>query len=262
MCWQVTIAGLMQKFQYDLRCPAWTQPLQCDRQRLQNTTKLRAPASEIAAPKPNLDAKAQKKDFEAVFKSDFKRKITSTKSKPEPCCTHSNTQPFQYSHSKIKKCISCETSLKKWKCKMWKRSFRARPPSKSKSARCENEAFVRDLPEKSESSRCENKAFVRDLLQKANVEDVKTKLSCETSFKDWKCKMWKKSFRARPPSKNESGRCENKAFVRDFFQILKVQDAKTKLSCGTSFKFGKFKWWKWSLNCQLQCGADLRIIPV
>ena len=161
---------------------------------------------------------------------------------------------------------------------MWKRSFRARPPSKSKSARCENEAFVRDTFKKW-SWRCENQAFVRDLLQKVKVQDVKTKLSCETSFKKWAWKMWKRSFRARPPSKienarcdrrvrarppskNESGRCENKAFVRDFFQILKVEDAKTKLSCGASFKLGKFKWWKRSLNCQFHCGADPKMIPV
>ena len=36
-------------------------------------------ASEIAAPKPDLDAKAQKDDFEALFKRNFKRKITSAK---------------------------------------------------------------------------------------------------------------------------------------------------------------------------------------
>ena len=35
---------------------------------LQNTIELRATASEIAAPKPNLDAKSEKKDFEALFK--------------------------------------------------------------------------------------------------------------------------------------------------------------------------------------------------
>ena len=96
---------------------------------------------------------------------------------------------------------------------MWKRSFCARRPSKSE------------------------------------VEDVKTKLSCEMSLKTWKWKMWKWSFGARLPSKmrwkmwtwsfraghpsksevedvttklwseislkrwGESGRCENKALI-------------------------------------------------
>ena len=89
----------------------------------------------------------------------------------------------------------CETSLKKWKWKMWNRSFRERLPSKSESGRCETEAFVRDFP------------------QKVKVEDVKAKLSCETSLRKWKWKMWNRSFRGRLPSKSESGRCENEAFV-------------------------------------------------
>ena len=64
--------------------------------------------------------------------------------------------------------------------------------------------------------RCLSKThFVRDFPEKLKAEDVKTKLSCETSFKIWKWKMWKRSFRARLPSKSESGRCGNEAFVRD-----------------------------------------------
>ena len=81
----------------------------------------------------------------------------------------------------VKAKLSCETSL------------RARPPSKSESGRCENEAFMRDFPHnlKAEDVKCESEAFVRDLPQNLTVEDVKTKLSCETS------------------SNFESGRCEN-----------------------------------------------------
>ena len=54
--------------------------------------------SEIAAPKPDLDAKAEKDDFEALFKSIFERKIASAqveksadKSLSQPGCSHSNT---------------------------------------------------------------------------------------------------------------------------------------------------------------------------
>ena len=54
---------------------------------------------------------------------------------------------------------------------MRKRSFRVRRPSKRESGRCENEAFVRDVP------------------QKVKVEDVKTKLSCETKVEDVKTKL-------------------------------------------------------------------------
>ena len=46
---------------------------------LQNTLELPATVSEIAAPKPDVDAKAEKDDFEALFKRNFKRKITSVK---------------------------------------------------------------------------------------------------------------------------------------------------------------------------------------
>ena len=38
---------------------------------LLNALELRATVSEIAAPKPDLDAKAEKDDFEAIFKNDF-----------------------------------------------------------------------------------------------------------------------------------------------------------------------------------------------
>ena len=46
---------------------------------LQNTIELRTTASEIVAPKPDLDARAKKKDFETLFKRIFKKKITSAK---------------------------------------------------------------------------------------------------------------------------------------------------------------------------------------
>ena len=85
-------------------------------------------------------------------------------------------------------------SFKNWKLKMWNRSFRARLPRKSESGRCESEAFVRDFPQ---NLKVADEAFVRDFRQNLTVEDVKTKLSCETSLKNWKRKMWKRSFRAR-----------------------------------------------------------------
>ena len=67
---------------------------------LQNTIELRAMASEIAAPKPNKSRrqKRQKDDFEALFKKNFKRKITSAKI--EKICWHITIaawmQPLQY----------------------------------------------------------------------------------------------------------------------------------------------------------------------
>ena len=97
-----------------------------------------------------------------------------------------------------------------------------------------------ETPSKSESGRCENEAFVRGVPHKVKVEDVKTKLSCKTSFKICKWNMWERSFRARLPSKRESWRCENEAFVRDFPQKVKVEDVEAKLSCRLLFKIDSF----------------------
>ena len=87
----------MQPLHYDLRCPAAKDnsiahaavaPSNLDAAitmrsadtELQNTLELRAAALEIAAPKPDLDAKGKKNhDFEALFKKSFKRKIISAK---------------------------------------------------------------------------------------------------------------------------------------------------------------------------------------
>ena len=135
-------------------------------------------------------------------------------------------------------------SIQKWKVKMWKQSFRGRLPSTSESGRCQNKAFVQDFP------------------QHLRVEDVKTKLSCETSLKIWKWKMWKRSFRVRLPSTSESGRCENKALLRDFPQNLKVEDVKTKLSCETSPKKVKLEDVKTELSCETCDSGDIVIVVI
>ena len=115
ICWQITVAAFMQPLQYDLRSPvakdnsiahAAAAPSNLDaaitmrsaKTELQNTIELRATGSEIAAPKPDLDAKAKKNDFEALFKRIFKRKIISAKM--EKICWQITVaafmQPLQY----------------------------------------------------------------------------------------------------------------------------------------------------------------------
>ena len=67
----------MQPLQYDLRDPAAK-----DNSITHAATarsNLGATASEIVAPKPDLDAKRKKDDFEALFKRIFRRKIISAK---------------------------------------------------------------------------------------------------------------------------------------------------------------------------------------
>ena len=92
--WQITVAAFMQPLQYDLRDPAAKGnsitnatrarsnldaaiTMQSAETESQKTIELRATASEIVAPKPDLDARAKKNDFEALFKKIFRRKITS-----------------------------------------------------------------------------------------------------------------------------------------------------------------------------------------
>jgi len=52
---------------------------------LQNTKELRTTATQIAAPKPDLDGQAEKDDFDTLFKRNFKKKIISAKIKKK-CC--------------------------------------------------------------------------------------------------------------------------------------------------------------------------------
>ena len=152
----------------------------------------------------------------------------------------------------------------KGKWKIWKRSFRARLPSKNQTLTCEHQAWTgsstaRPIRAWSAPSRTCSATFARQtpiylpryilscktqhsvhplslknafyvrLPRNLPVDDVKTKLSCETSLRNWKLKMRKQSF------------C-------DFAQKVKVEDMKTKLSCETSFQNSNFNLRKSSLN--------------
>ena len=65
---------------------------------LQNTIELRATGSEIAGPKPDLDARAKKRRFEHFLKGFLEGKSlapkwrkSADKSLSQPSCSHSNT---------------------------------------------------------------------------------------------------------------------------------------------------------------------------
>ena len=77
---------------------------------------------------------------------------------------------------------------------------------------------------------------MRDFPQKVKVEDVETKLLCETSFKEYKSGRCENEAFVGDPSKSKSGRYENEAVVGDFPQKMKVEDVRTKLSWETSLK--------------------------
>ena len=84
ICWQITFAALMQPLQYDLRSSAAKDnsiahaaaaPSNLDAATtmrsadtdLQNAIELHATVSEIAPPKPDLDATAEKRRFWSTF---------------------------------------------------------------------------------------------------------------------------------------------------------------------------------------------------
>ena len=108
----------MQPLHYDWRCPAAKDnsiahaaaapsnlyaaiTMRFAETELHSTIELRATASETAAPKPDLDAKEKKDDFEfrsAFWKGILKGKSpvpnlrkSADKSLSEPWCGHSNT---------------------------------------------------------------------------------------------------------------------------------------------------------------------------
>ena len=116
ICWQITVAAFIQPLQYDLRSPAAKDnsithaavarsnldaaiTMRSAETELQNTIELRATGSEIAAPKPDLDARAKKKTILKHFLKGFlKRKSlapkwrkSADKSLSQPSCSHSNT---------------------------------------------------------------------------------------------------------------------------------------------------------------------------
>ena len=107
-------------------------------------------------------------------------------------------------------------------------------PLRSANIELQNASFRARLPSNSKSWRFENKAFVRGFLQIAKVECMKTKLSCEASFKFQELKIWKQSFRARLLSNCKSWRHENDDFVRDFLQLPRSQEVKASLQCSSS----------------------------
>ena len=89
ICWQITVAAFMQPLQYDLRSPAAKDnsipntatarsnldaaiTMRSAETELQNAIEVRATASEIVAPQPDLDARAEKVEFWSVFYKEFK----------------------------------------------------------------------------------------------------------------------------------------------------------------------------------------------
>ena len=235
----------MQPFQYDLRCPAAKKrithaavaprnlepaiTMRSAKTQLQNTIELRTTAPKIAA---------SNHDFEMVLlrlwigKSPApKLRKFADKSPSQPGCSHSKTicdaqlqktiglRTHPWQQGALKQPLQCDLPRLSWKTK-WNYVLNSNAEQLWRSH--SNEIWNSQL----HNTKRIKKNFARN-LPKVKVEDVKTKLSCETSLQKWELKMWKRSFCARLRSKTNS----------------------LKLS-------------KWSLNCQLQRAADPRMITI
>jgi len=74
------------------------------------------------------------------------------------------------------------TSITQPRCQAGQVSFRARPPSKIETCSCETEVFVRDFPQKVEN--VQTKLSCETSPEKMKMEDIKAKLWCATSLKN------------------------------------------------------------------------------
>ena len=128
----------------------------------------------------------------------------------------------------------CARLPSKWSFEVQKRNISARLPSKNEALKLKNETFVRDFLQK-RSFEVQKRSISARLPSKTKLWSSKTKLLCETSFK------------------NEALKIKNKAFLRDFLQKwsfevqkrsfcarlpskMKLWRSKTKHFCETSFK--------------------------
>ena len=248
----------MQPFQYDLRSPAAKYKsityaaaapsnldaaitMQSADAELQNAKELRATASEIAAPKPDLHAKAKKTILKHFLRAIWKGKSPAPylrkshdKSPAHPWCSHSNTI---YGVQLRNYYARSRGTKQPWRSHY--NAIRRRWVAKHKRTTCKNvgkETHEPSVPLRSAENELRNSS--KDIAK--TTPEQFSKLSCK-SQKNYAEKQ--RSFRARRPSNSNSWRCENKAFVRGLLQIPTVQDMKTKLSCETSFKFQKVMMW-------------------
>ena len=88
---------------------------------------------------------------------------------------------------------------------------------------------------KNEALKIKNEAFVRDFLQKWSFEAQKRSFSARLPSK---LKLWspKTKHFCETSFKNEALQLQNEAFLRDFLQKWSFEAQKTKLFCETSFK--------------------------
>ena len=107
--------------------------------------------------------------------------------------------------------------LQNWSFEAQKRSFSARLPSKTKLWRSKTKHFCK-TSFKIEALKIKNEAFVRDFLQNWNFEAQKRSFSARLPSK---LKLWssKTKLFCETSFKNEALKIKNEAFLRDFLHL-------------------------------------------
>ena len=155
----------LQPLRYDPRCPAAKDEPWCSHYsaickdpiaKHHRTTRgsARNCSSKTESQSPNrkkgynFEAHLKVRNFQGKTKgakNDKKQQIIIPASSPFENKAFVRALPRKVKVEDAKTKLSCKGSLKKWKSKMWSRSFRARGPSKRESWSYENEAFGRDF---------------------------------------------------------------------------------------------------------------------
>ena len=146
---------------------------------------------------------------------------------------------FKNEALKIKSEAFLRDFLPKWSFEAQRRSFCARLPSKLKLWRSKTKLFC-ETSFKNEALKIKNTAFLRDFLQNWSFEDQKRSFSARLPSK---LKLWRSKTKlfCEISFQNEALKLKEEAFLRDFLQKWSFKDQKTKLFCETSFKIEALK---------------------
>ena len=128
----------------------------------------------------------------------------------------------------------CLKSRRNWSFEDQKPSISARFPSKLKLWSLKTKLFC-ETSFKNATLKLQNEAFLRDFLQNWSFEDQKPSISARFPSK---LKLWslKTKLFCETSFKNATLKLQNEAFLRDFLQNWSFEAQKTKLFCETSFK--------------------------
>ena len=123
---------------------------------------------------------------------------------------------FKNGASKLKNQAFLQDFLQKWSFEALQRSFSARLPSKMKLRNSKTKLFC-ETSFKNGASKLKNEAFLQDFLQKWSFEALQRSLSARLPSK-MKLRESKTKLFCETSCKNGASKLKNEAFLRDFLQ--------------------------------------------